>query len=267
MMVKVSVLIGTILTTVGVVLQFVLFGQIFKGSSSAGIIYLNNIPEIQNSLDITYSELMWYLSLNSASYRVIWSFFVMPIVILGIILILLPSFKVKKPIWIIGSLLYIVGMILQLAVYWTNMHFTSFSKAADVITFIAIIVYFIGLITIRSSFKAGIVTGILLLLMGFAVFIFMGLMFQHDPSNSSHLFSKSHESILNIYLGLQCGFTAVNVVNGLLFSFSKKTDSSEDGTEDTMSIANGNAFETYIEPEKKKEKKKTEKSDKVEFTF
>lgn len=263
-MVKVSVLIGTILTTVGVILQFILFGQVFRNSSTAGIVLRNNIPVIQNTSDLTYSELMWYLSLNSAAYLTIWSFFVMPIVILGIILILLPSFKVKKPIWIIGSLLYIVGMILQLVVYWNNTHFSTFSKVADVVTFVALVVYFIGLITIRSSFKAGLVTGILLLILGFGVYILMGLMFDYNPS--VHLFNTSRESYLNIYLGLQCGFTAVNVLHGLLFSFSRKVDV-EEGVEDTMSIENGNAFESYVEPEKKKEKKKPKESDKVEFTF
>ncbi len=255
---KITALIGFILTFLATIFVTIIFGEVLTASSV---------------LDPTYRDLFALFSF-SLDFRAQGVFMI--ILYLGFMLMFISGcFKTNK-VMMIGSILCTFSLFLSL-VGWLSATpseyiYNNAYQFGAILFAISFIVYFVGLIKFRDKNKVAWIFGIFVLIIvivanigiGFLAFGFSGL---SAGLVNTHLFT----------LIIQYFFLAIL---GLIFSFSKKSAKWEGyQAEDELSVSSGSAFASYVpedsaytsnnspKSDKKKKKKKQGSSDDFDFNF
>lgn len=239
-------LIATIFLIIGFILEIMLFSNVFRGA--------------------TYVDLIF--NIQTTFYG---AFIVVPY--LSMIFFLMMSMGSKKVLMIIGSVLSILGLVAQLLGMLTSNDpdhlglFSTIYVLGSYVLVVGMLFYFIGCIMFRKQSKLGIFTGLFLFLIVLVSNLIISFILI-----SSEVIPQALGSELSLYGALvQMVFF---ILHGFAFSFSKKkSDSWDDGEEDTMSVESGDAFASYVpsgKPKKersKKDKKKKKSKGDDDFIF
>jgi hypothetical protein len=244
---KKGLLIATFFLIIGFILEIMLFSNVFRG--------------------FTYAELIF--NIQNSFYG---AFIVVPY--LSMIFFLMMSMGSKKVLLIIGSVLSILGLVAQLLGILTSRPpeklgmFSTIYVLGTFVLVVGMLFYFIGCIMFRKQSKLGVFTGLFLFLIVLVSNLIISFIFIY-----SEVIPQALGSEISLYGALvQMVFF---ILHGFAFSFSKKkSDSWDDGEEDTMSVESGDAFASYVpsgkskkEKTKKDKKKKKTKGDDDDFIF
>ena len=258
-MVKKKTLVASIFAFIMAFFRFTFFMMVTKSADT----FVDD--RVYNNADISFAEFQRMSQMENIG---LFGFNPVPLFILLYYLltmfIFISVFDTGK-LWLrIGALVSILGNFILMGSWLGGEVYKEVYFAGGFIFFTGLILFMVGLIHYRHGFKLGLITGPVLVVLGFINYIYFGSW----GFSFTYKASAIMEPYVNTHLLIEGIFSFVLCLHGLLFSFSKKLDSDDD--DDEMSIESESAFASYVPDsmkKKKKKKKKAPESDDIEWQF